>query len=162
MKSNRKRMVRGGRALLASLGVLAGLLALAPPARAQLTRVCGFLSGAGDEIYGAYLGELNAEWGFDLGDEALCERITRNFVRACEHEMEDLTDCWVTQYRTLGKQNRIGCKAGLNGEVDQCTSFYDDHRDADIESIQEVGEEEFAMCGDFFAGLFFDVCLNGV
>jgi hypothetical protein len=159
MKSTRTGLRRGS-SLLASLGVLASLLAFAPPARAQLTAVCGFLDGAADELYGTYIGELGDEWGFELDNEALCNRLAKNFLKACEQEIEDIADCSVKQLRNLGKQNRAACKATAD-EVDECTSFYDAHEDADVENVLEQRDEELEEC-DARVEIFFDICLNGV
>ena len=149
--SQRRRMLLAG---------MTAVLFAALPAQAQ--EVCADPGDVPEDVTELYLEELEEEFDVDLNDAELCEKLTENFVKACQSAVKDAVKCIQNQIKTLNKQNQTLCKAlAPPPEVNACTTNYKNSSKAGSEAVAEEGELQAGICESLAAFEFNEVCLFG-
>ena len=154
--------LRSARWALALIGGLAGLSFGALPAQAQGTELCGDIEDMADQAFETYLEELDEEFALDLGDEKLCESLTKNFIKACQTAVKDSVKCFQNQIKSLSKQDQTACKALAGSGVSECVTFYKNREKSYSNEVQAIGDDQSDDCETVNADEFFDICMFGI
>jgi hypothetical protein len=161
MKAIETMLRRGSLGLALLVGMAGGLLAAAP-AQAQAQAVCGNLATTPEDALGFYLDELDAEWNLPIADEALCTKLTQNFVKACQTAVKDTVKCIQDQIGTLNKQNQIACKGLSKGNSASCIESFTQQAKNAADAVSNTGRDKAAVCAGTQADAYFNVCMLGV
>jgi hypothetical protein len=154
-----RESVAGAATKLAALGVLAGLLLTAAPARAIIQ--CAQLSGLAQQSFIFMADQLDEAFGVDLDDESLCKKLTKNFIKACHEAVKDALACWqAAQVKGLTKQNTEICKVFAKNPS-SCIADYKEEGQEEKADLKEAAKEQRALCSGTQADNYFDVCMFG-
>jgi hypothetical protein len=139
-----------------SLGLLAGLLLCAAPARAAVE--CASVLAASEATAQYFFDALEDEFGTGLGDEKLCKKLAKNFLKTCERAVKDALACrQAAEVKGLVKQNTLVCKE-LAKNPSGCVDEFKEEGELDEEELKDEADNQLGFCSEY-AELYFDTCM---